>query len=431
MTLLKKIPVLMNLSPLGGKIKTGVYRVVEELVKGLAGDPRIDLTIHSTQQTALSHHYFGEHLSGYQAELFTGKFTAPREMLSARLHQTLVSSLPKRSIAYRAMRKGIVLTEKLIDTFSSHFPSEILDRTQIYHSPFHPIPSRVRKRKNIIRFTTVYDLIAITNPEYFGVHTAKGIRKLIGSFDETDHAFCISEATRKTLLELSRITPENAHVVHLAAASHFYPANNPQTNETVLQRHGIDAPGYILSLCTLEIRKNLQIVVNAFARLHQDKKIPPGTKLVLAGGGGWKTELFETALQGAAEVRDLIVMPGFVPDEDLAAIYSSARVFVYMSFAEGFGLPPLEAMQCGTPVITSNTSSLPEVVGHAGITLDPNDLDGLCNSILHVYEDDEHHQKLCQKSLERSAHFSWRKYIDQTVECYQKALASTVTDPNR
>ncbi len=117
-------------------------------------------------------------------------------------------------------------------------------------------------------------------------------------------------------------------------------------------------------------------------------------------------------------------MPGFVPDEDLAAVYSSARVFVYMSFLEGFGLPPLEAMQCGTPVITSNTSSLPEVVGDAGTMLDPNDLEGLCESITRHYENDAFREEMSAKALERAKLFSWKRFIDETLWAYRRTTDS-------
>jgi len=172
----------------------------------------------------------------------------------------------------------------------------------------------------------------------------------------------------------------------------------------------------------LEVRKNIETVIQAFVALHTEGRLPDRTKLVLVGGRGWKTQKMESALISAGEFRDLIVLPGFVWDEDLAAIYSAARLFTYMSFAEGFGLPPLEAMQCGIPVITSDTTSLPEVVGDAGILLHPSDLQGLCRAIEQIYQDNNHHAVLCKKSIDRAKLFSWEQFINQTVDCYRQSL---------
>jgi len=195
-------------------------------------------------------------------------------------------------------------------------------------------------------------------------------------------------------------------------------------NLSVLSKYGIPGPDFMLSLCTFEIRKNIESTIRAFAVLHENKMIPEGTKLVLVGGKGWKTNNIEEALKSVAAYRQNIIMPGFIPDEDLAAIYSSAKVFVYLSLLEGFGLPPLEAMQCGTPVISSNTSSLPEVIGDGGIMLEPMDIQGVCNEVARLYSDPEFHAKISGKALERSKLFSWERCVDQTIAAYETALKS-------
>jgi glycosyltransferase involved in cell wall biosynthesis len=123
-------------------------------------------------------------------------------------------------------------------------------------------------------------------------------------------------------------------------------------------------------------------------------------------------------------LRDRIILTGFVPDEDLAAIYSGALAFAYMSRYEGFGLPPLEAMQCGVPVITSNTSSLPEVVGDAGIILDPSDEQGLCDAMLRLFGDEALRCHLGSRGLVQSSKFSWERCIREMTDAYSEALAS-------
>jgi glycosyltransferase involved in cell wall biosynthesis len=122
-------------------------------------------------------------------------------------------------------------------------------------------------------------------------------------------------------------------------------------------------------------------------------------------------------------VRDRIVMTGYVAEDDLAPLYSGALAFVYPSLYEGFGLPPLEAMQCGTPVITSNTSSLPEVVGDAGIMVDPLDQDALCDALSRVHGSAALRRELSRRSLARARQFSWERCIDQTLAAYRTALS--------
>ena len=138
----------------------------------------------------------------------------------------------------------------------------------------------------------------------------------------------------------------------------------------------------------------------------------------------YKRPDIEQTLQKIAQYKDRIIITGYVPDEDLSAIYSGATAFVFPSLYEGFGLPILEAMQCGTPVISSNSTSLPEVVGDAGILVDPKDQDQLCQAMLDILNDDTLRETLKQKGLERAKQFSWEKCANETVEIYKKIIAS-------
>jgi glycosyltransferase involved in cell wall biosynthesis len=189
----------------------------------------------------------------------------------------------------------------------------------------------------------------------------------------------------------------------------------------VRQRYGILENPYFLSVCTLEPRKNLASVVRAFCDLVRQNKLPD-LKLVLVGIAGWKPERMNEALESAGELRSRIIITGYVPDKDLSPLYSGAMGFVYLSEYEGFGLPPLEAMQCGVPVITSNTSSLPEVVGDAGVMLDPNDIRGLTETLLDLYLHEDRRQELARRSKVRAACFSWDRCVSQVVEAYRAAL---------
>ena len=146
---------------------------------------------------------------------------------------------------------------------------------------------------------------------------------------------------------------------------------------------------------------------------------------MLVGGSGWKTEKILAALEEAKQVRDAIVLTGFVPDESLPALYSGALAFVYVSRLEGFGLPPLEAMQCGAPVITSNVSSLPEVIGDAGVMVDPDDVDELTAQMLRISQDADWREELSARSLKRAQIFSWKRFGTETLAAYRQALATS------
>jgi glycosyltransferase involved in cell wall biosynthesis len=144
--------------------------------------------------------------------------------------------------------------------------------------------------------------------------------------------------------------------------------------------------------------------------------------LVLVGNLGWKYESIFSELTATEGLRDRIIITGYVSNEDLAALYSDALFFVFPSLYKGFGLPPLEAMQCGVPVITSNTSSLPEVVGDAGIMVNPNDADALCQAMLNIHGNPLLRAQLSSNALERSKQFSWRKSANETIKAYKTAL---------
>jgi glycosyltransferase involved in cell wall biosynthesis len=155
--------------------------------------------------------------------------------------------------------------------------------------------------------------------------------------------------------------------------------------------------------------------------VDQDKV--PEVHLVLVGPAGWKMEAIFATLEQRPELRARVTLAGFVPDADLAALYAGARVFAYPSLYEGFGLPVLEAMQCGTPVITSNTSALPEVVGDAAVCVAPEDTDALCEALRRLVTDDAWAAELRRRGLARARLFTWDRTAALTVEAYRRMLA--------
>lgn len=277
-------------------------------------------------------------------------------------------------------------------------------------SPFGVAPATWLADKGILHAHIVYDLIGINRPDLFTEEAAAEVRDIIDSLDEHTVVFAISQSTKNDLLAARPdLSPRQVVVIPLAAGSAFAPCEDIDERGSVRARYGIpQGVPYVLSVATLEIRKNLHKVVEAFAGyldLHADSNL----HLVLSGMAGWKQEQLEQALASAQRWRSRIVLTGFVEDADLSALYSEALCFVYLSLYEGFGLPPLEAMACGAPVICADNSSLPEVVGQAGILVDANDVDGTIAAIGRIAAFPAYAQELSQAGLARARLFSWER----------------------
>ncbi len=427
--------VLFNAYPLGAEIyslrnKTGIYRVVEQLALNLAkaaADPvnRLEVTFHTPLYPWAAHLYFEKYLRGPGTDFAARSWSLATARLEDAILGFCLRTKQDRRLRMRAFRWAITRGPSPMRERYGSLKDRMMAGADIYHSPFIKIPPSVRQHRHLRRFTTVYDLIPLTHPEYFDEGPVDTVRAVIDSFRPDDFVTCISHFTRTQLLEHApQLTPERVFVTHLAAGGWFRREEDPARIASVCAPFGLtaDTP-YFLTLCTLEPRKNIELVIRAFARLRRERQIGPEHRLVLVGGGGWKTERILAALQEAQHCEDAIIRTGFVPDEHLSALYSGALAFVYPSRLEGFGLPPLEAMQCGVPVITSNTSSLPEVVGDAGLTIAPDDLDGLCAHMLRLAHDEVLRRELSIHSLARAKWFTWERFGAETMLAYHQAMA--------
>lgn len=304
-------------------------------------------------------------------------------------------------------------------------PAEYLVPGAVLHAAFAPVPSEIRRSPGVRIVQQVYDLIPVLHPEWFAFNEMGIIGEMIAGLTERDWTVSISDATGRDLLRLApQLQAGRARTVHLAAGELFHAVTDAQELQRVRNRCGIPAASrYILSLATLEPRKNMKLLVEAFVQLVAEDRAGEDTVLVLTGGEGWSFEGLLETIAGSGAVAERIIRTGFVADEDLAALYSGAEVFVYPSLYEGFGLPPLEAMQCGTAVIVSNTSSLPEVTGDAALYIDPLDRDGLAAGLCRVLEEAGLREELCRKSLLRAARFSWERFGREITAVYQAAAA--------
>ena len=213
------------------------------------------------------------------------------------------------------------------------------------------------------------------------------------------------------------IRQERIRVIYEAARETMRPLDEPECRP-ILDKYGIEVP-YLLYVGTIEPRKNLLTLVRAFEDLLSSTRHRP--QLVLCGGRGWlDDEVFKMIER--LHLTEMVRFTGYVPDEDLPALYSQAEVFVYPSLYEGFGLPPLEAMACGTCVVTSDSSSLPEVVGKSGITVPPRDWKALANAIAGLLNDADKRAYYGRAGLERASQFSWERAAHETQAVYDEVF---------
>jgi len=287
-------------------------------------------------------------------------------------------------------------------------------KSAVYHEPNFlsfptPLPTVV----------TVHDLSILRYPEtHPRDRVAFMARRLGESIRRADCVISDSEYGRQEILAEFNLPADRVVSVQLAAGCDFSPVAADRL-PALLAPFGLNAQQYILSVGTFEPRKNLATAISAYAQLPES--IRAEIPLVIAGMKGWRTDGLDKAVAALIE-KGQIRRLGYVPDEALPALYSGARAFVYPSLYEGFGLPPLEAMACGAPVIVSNRSSLPEVVGDAGLQVDALDVDGLAEAMNRLVEDGGLRASLGQRGIERARDFSWRRCAEETLAVYRKVV---------
>ena len=410
--------------------RTGVFRVVENLAHGLKNSTACDLTFctgnpHSSALLdALDYLEANPELAEISLPHESWKFKQSLRSAQVQLKSKIAASSALQKIPLEVIRKLNRAIDKGTEVFYEPFNPKALTEFDLYHSPFYAVPKQLQKAKHLKKFLTVMDLIPILYPKFFEFKEDDSLKQAVSSLDSESWVLCISESTKNDLCNYSTVVdPSKVVVTPLAASKLFYACNDVHKVEHTRKKYGIPDAPYLLSLSTLEPRKNIDHIIRCFAKLIQQENIQD-LHLVLVGTKGWNYDKIFDEISSNAALKKRIITTGFVADEDLAALYSGALTFIYPSFYEGFGLPPLEAMQCGVPVITSNTSSLPEVIGDAGIMLAPTDVDGLCQSILKLYHSSSLRDAMALQSLEQARKFSWDKCTEATITAYKAALSA-------
>ena len=287
-------------------------------------------------------------------------------------------------------------------------PVDVL-HVQFTAPPFCPCPVVV----------SIHDLSFEHLPQTFHRRSRTQLRLTVRhSARRAARILTLSEHTRRDVIDTYGIEPSRITAIPLAAPHHFYPVEDDRELQRVRHNYGIDGP-YILSVGSIQPRKNLARLINAYALLRGKYTQTELPKLVLVGKCAWLYDETLSALEQTG-VKDSVIVTGYVPDTDLPALYSGALCFVYPSYFEGFGLPPLEAMKCGAPVIVGNKTSLPEVVGDAALKVDPFDVTSIAAAIERLINDSVLRRELSVKGRMRAEMFDWRETARQTLEIYQQ-----------
>ncbi len=288
------------------------------------------------------------------------------------------------------------------------------DNIDIFHNPDHVLPILPVKAKKII---TVHDLSFYKFPGTFPFMKRNYKRALTPrSVCLADKIIAVSSSTKDDLVELFGIDRKKIEVVHIGVSKEFMKIEDIDVLERSREVLGLPEK-FILYLGTIEKRKNLERLIDAFVLASRRGGFPH--KLVIAGKKGW---LYEGLLKKIDDngLKDDIIFVSDIKQSDLPILYNLAELFVYPSIYEGFGLPVIEAMACGTPVITSNTSSLPEVAGDAAALIDPYNIEEIAHNISEILHDEERRKKMSEMGIERAGSFTWERCARNTMEVYKK-----------
>lgn len=287
-------------------------------------------------------------------------------------------------------------------------------QVDIYHGPDFVLPPIGIKLRKVV---TVHDLAFLEHPEYAVPELAAYLKKVVPEAVATaDAVAAVSHATRQALIEHFNTPAERITIIPNGVNSYFRRITDPVLLGATRHKYGLKHP-LVLGVGTQEPRKNHLGLIKAFHKTQSKKHSRPAM-LAIAGGEGW---LYEETRQLVAELKleKKVRFLGRVSELDLVTLYSLADVFAFPSFFEGFGVPPLEAMACGAPVITSNTSSLPEVVGDAALLVDPHKTNEIAAAITRLIEDEKLREDLRQKGYRQALRYTWTESARKMLAVYQ------------
>ena len=348
--------------------------------------------------------YLEARLSSRKTNQFTGKesniqWWQPRSFL-----RLIKDNIPFRSF----LRAGYYsLKNKQYCKLMSKYPQ------YVFHSPnFH---LALMSNKSVV---TIHDLSVLRHPECHPEdRTDFWSKEIYKVAERATKIITVSEFQKQEIIELLGVDADKIHVVYLGVESKFRPYNQ-EDSQDVLQKYGLEYKQYSLVVSTIEPRKNFIRLLKAFEQLP--KSMRRSYPLAVVGDKGWMSGEIHKVITGLIEKKEAVRL-GYVDEADLPYLYASAAVFLYPSIYEGFGLPVLEAMASGTPVLTSNTSSLPEVAGEGCLLIDPYSIEDITTAWQNILGDLALREELSEAGIIQAKKFSWQRCAQQTIEVYEKA----------
>jgi len=288
------------------------------------------------------------------------------------------------------------------------------DGIDLLHSPHYTLP---------ILFTgpvivTIHDLTIFRFPHLHLARKRLFFRTFIYiSARRAAALIAVSESTRQDILQFVRISPSKIHTVHEGVSTDFHPIRDDSRIQTVRSRYDLPQD-FILFVGLIEPRKNLPVLLRAVKMASNRHET---LHLVITGRPGWKYEEVYQLIE-QLDLKSRITFTGYIPHDDLPVLYNMSRFLVYPSQYEGFGLPVLEAMACGTPVLTTQVSSMPEITGEVGLLVPPGDVDALAHGIERLWQDPTQCHKMSVQGVQRASGFSWERAARQTLDVYRHVL---------
>lgn len=336
------------------------------------------------------------------------------------------NKINKESKIIRVFIKTILNLLKFIAKVFNTKQNIDLSAYDIFLTPMNRLLPTLISNSNMKKITVLYDTTVLLFPEYFtgaeeGNHY---FLDFVKSIDKYDYYFAISEHTKEDFIKyIPDIKSDTITVTYIAASHNFHPENNPEKIIESRKKYNIpENKKYLFSLCSLEPRKNLIRALKAFIEFINKNNIDD--LVYILGGSAWEgfIEKLNKEIPNLNDYKDKIIRAGYIDDEDLPALYSGSEFFIYTSQYEGFGMPPLEAMCCGKAVITSNNSSLPEVVGNAAIMINFDSIEEHVKAYETLYFDKNKANELGEKVLEQAKKFSWENTADIMIRAMKEII---------
>ncbi|MEY7999345.1 glycosyltransferase family 4 protein [Clostridium sp. Mt-5] len=299
-----------------------------------------------------------------------------------------------------------------------NIPNKIkYNKIELYHVPQNGVGLPMDKDCKFV--ITLHDVIPYKMPGTVSSRYLKIFSEYIPEIiPKCDGIITVSDFSKKDIMKAFNFPEDKIYVTHLASEEIYKPLDK-NISKYIAKRYYSITGDYILYVGGFSPRKNILGLIESFNRLISLYKKP--IKLVIAGTKGKSYSTYKERTE-TLNISDKVIFPGFISMEHLPFIYNAAKLFVYPSFYEGFGLPPIEAMACGIPVITSDTTSLPEVVGDGALLIDPEDQNKLCEAMLNVLSDDNLKKKLISSGIQRISQLSWKKTANDTITIYNKII---------